>query len=189
MNIVTNFDLLDESYFANKPVNPLKCFKYIFKKNTFYKVWLGGYIVYSCFSMDSIGKAIGSNLLGAGIGATVVSLVASACKIDPYKEEAETKLAGLSSALKQLDIDTNKDLLKECKSDGRVYNLKLNKNKIPHIVESKYILVPSYDNTGIVQEVKETGLVQEHVLGTKTYVLSKGRNQKQKKLVPQYSQM
>ena len=75
-------------------------------------------------------------------------------------------------------------MIKESRLEGKKYEIRLNDKKLPQIIESKFILVPSYNNNG---EVKDTSLLQEHALFTKQYVLSKSRGLEKKKQVLAYS--
>ena len=94
---------------------------------------------------------------------------------DHYKEDSSNNLKRLVSILKELNVDTTYELLKKSECYHKIYNLKLNEKKIPQIIESKYILLPSYDYKG---DITNTSLLQEHVVGSKTYVLSLGKPSK-----------
>lgn len=98
---------------------------------------------------------------------------------DDYKEEAIQNLKKLSSQLTELNISTDYELLLDSKLYERKYKIQVNENKIPDLIESKYILVPTYTYNN---EIKEESILQEHILGTNTYVLSLGSPSKQFKL-------
>ena len=98
---------------------------------------------------------------------------------DLYKDIADLRLKTLVSMLNDININTDYSLIKDSKCYHTVRNLKLNEKKIPQIVESKYILLHAYDNKG---DIVETSLLQEHVMGSKQYVLSMGSPQKALKL-------
>ena len=78
-----------------------------------------------------------------------------------------------------MNIDTSFDLIKESSCESKIYNIKFNKKKIPQLIECKYILVPSYNYQG---DVVETGIMQEHVVGSSLYTLLHGSPQKKLKL-------
>ena len=99
---------------------------------------------------------------------------------DIYKDNADTRLKTLVLQLKNMNIDTSFDLIKESSCESKIYNLKFNKKKIPQLVECKYILVPSYNYQG---DVVETSIMQEHVVGSSLYTLSHGSPKKELKLV------
>jgi hypothetical protein len=90
---------------------------------------------------------------------------------DPYESISQIRLILLSSSLSDINVNTSYELIKEAECYKKVYNLRFNDKKIPQLVESKYILLPTYGFDG---EIIEESLVQEHVVGSKTYVLSKG---------------
>ena len=90
---------------------------------------------------------------------------------DTYKEDAEKRLIIASTALGNMNVSTSDKLLKEADCYHRVYNLKFNKEKTLQLIESKYILVPAYNGLGNITNVS---ILQEHVVGSKEYVLSLG---------------
>lgn len=94
------------------------------------------------------------------------------------KDKALNNLRELSVKLKSINVDTDSNLLLETKEYKSKYKIRLNESKIPYILQEKYILVPSYD----YDEIKDTSLLQEHIIGSKKYVLSKGSPQKKLKL-------
>ena len=98
---------------------------------------------------------------------------------DDYKNKSIDDLKSLVSKFKDLYINTDYDLLLKSELYDKKYKVHLNENKIPFIMESKYILVPTYDFNG---NVKNTSILQEHEIGTFTYVLSIGSPKKELKL-------
>lgn len=98
---------------------------------------------------------------------------------DVYKEESSKRLRMLVSQLKSIDVDTSFDLLKESSCENRIYNLKINK-KIPQLIEYKYILVPTYNYQG---DIVDTSIMQEHVVGSSSYILSRGSLKKELKQI------
>lgn len=95
-----------------------------------------------------------------------------------HKEDAKKELNQLSAMLKDINVNTNLDLLSKSYVYKKEYKLKLSKNYIPHITQNKYIMVPTYDKG----EEKEVSLVQEHVIGSNEYALSHGTPKKVLKL-------
>ncbi len=73
--------------------------------------------------------------------------------------------------LKDMDINTDLDLLLDSYIYKKEYKLEFNKNYIPHVTQNKYIMVPTYDNNG---GKWEKSLVQEHIIGSHQYTLSQG---------------
>ena len=183
MNIIVSYDFIDIVKGSNEPAGPIKLMKYTLKHNPVWKLYMAG-----SFAIDVIrepfGKALGESALGAGGAFMIASLYFLIIKRDPVKERADIKIDELSSLLQKIDVNTNSSLIKESRLEGKKYEIRLNDKKFPQIIESKFILVPSYDNNG---EVKDTSLLQEHALFTKQYVLSKSRGLEKKKQVLAYS--
>lgn len=99
----------------------------------------------------------------------------SATTPDVYSVKSELALRDLVRKLKDVNVDTSFELLKQSELYDKKYEIKLNEKKLPELIQSKYILVPTYDYLG---SVKETSIVQEHIMGSKDYVLSLGSPQK-----------
>ena len=99
---------------------------------------------------------------------------------DFYKDMAINKLKKLVTLLKDINVDTSYDLLLDSEVYDKKYKIHLNEDKIPEVIESKYILVPTYNYYG---EIKETSVLQEHVVGSNNYILSIGSPEKKLKLV------
>ena len=59
--------------------------------------------------------------------------------------------------------------------DKRI-KIDLNESKIPLLMQEKYVFVPAYGFDG---KEKEVSLLQEHEIGSRTYVLSVGEPEKQ----------
>ena len=107
-------------------------------------------------------------------------LIPKALNVDFYKEKSEQNLKQLSLKLNEYFIKTDYDLLKQSELLKRKYKIHINKDKMIEIMEKKYILVPTYDFNN---NIKNTGILQEHVIGTDEYVLSLGSPKKELKLV------
>ena len=80
------------------------------------------------------------------------------------------QLAKLSSQFNNLNIHTDYDLLLETELYYKETKLVFSKG-LPDIVEKKYYNVPSYTITGDIEPVS---IEQEHVVGSKEYVLTLG---------------
>ncbi|MCI9586085.1 MAG: hypothetical protein HFH45_05600 [Bacilli bacterium] len=85
----------------------------------------------------------------------------------------------LSKKLESLNINTNGDLLMDAYKYKTEYEIDSH-SKIPLLVQKKYINIPSNDD-------KEVSLLQEHVIGSHTYTLSKGKPSKQMAFKPAFS--
>ncbi len=101
---------------------------------------------------------------------------------DVYKDRASERLKTLIPYLNDCNVNTDYDLIRKSQLNSKIYNIRLNAKKIPYILESKYLLVPSYDYK---KDIIDTPVLQEHVVGSKLYTLSTGSKQKKLQLVYQ----
>ncbi len=90
-------------------------------------------------------------------------------KRDMYRERAKSDLFVTLQCLRGLGVNTDYEFLLDSYAYESKYHFTFNMKKLPILLESKYIMVPSYGFDG---DVKETSVLQEHVVGSKNYVLS-----------------
>ena len=107
-------------------------------------------------------------------------LVDKAMGIDTYATKAMNRLKKLVGELDSINVKTSYDLLLDSELYEKNYRIEFDDNKIPFLLEEKYILVPSYSYNG---EVRDTSILQEHEVGTENYVLSVQEPVKKYKLV------
>ena len=98
---------------------------------------------------------------------------------DIYKKVSIIRLIKLVSDLKDQNINTDYDSLLNSELLERKYKVQLNENKIPELMEEKYILVPTNDFNN---NIKNVSIKQEHIIGSTDYVLSIGSPKKELKL-------
>lgn len=174
MNILINYDYIN----AVKDVNEEFSLKKVARNNKirWLKINLPFY-----FGLDfliyqgDLKRSLVMLLIQFGIITSADFIGYTATKRDIYKIRSETNLKKLVSQFKDASIDTSYELLKQSELYDKKYEIKLNEKKFPQLIQSKYILVPTYDNIG---DVKETSVVQEHIMGSKEYVLSLGKAKK-----------
>lgn len=166
MKILVNYDLLKEIQRAKEPFTIVKEMKN--SPSVCITMWAAGTgvgLVYNAplleFSLYSLSVAFVTNAFLTGAAYMLVG--------DYYKKGAFRNLNQLATNFRNLGVDTTYDLLLESENYQKNYRVKLNENCLPCLLENKYILVPSYNNLG---EIQNTSILQEHVLGTKDYVLS-----------------
>jgi len=178
MKLVVNYDLINSVKNVNEPLTPFKIVRN--EKRVWAKFNLPIYAIFNfCFTRDL--KAILEMLLVQFSTLTFAELLALfLVKVDKYKDKSEYDLKKLVSKLKDINVDTEYELLKESTLDSRKYSIRINDKKIPELFESKYILVPSYSYNG---EIRDKSILQEHKIGSSDYYLSVGFPNKQKKLV------
>ena len=92
-----------------------------------------------------------------------------------YKIISKDQLRQLSSQLKDININTDKDLILDSYKYKTEYKWAKSDNDID-LIQKKYIMVPVIENG----EEKEVSILQEHAIGSKTYSLSIGEPTKQK---------
>ena len=115
-------------------------------------------------------------LLGISIamlGTNIINNLKSAR--DERKSQAEGDLSLLCINLKGLDVSTDIDLLKESSIYHTHYEIKLNKYKLPVLVQQKFIMVKTTSD-------EEISLLQEHNMGGFNWELSKKEPKKVYKL-------
>jgi hypothetical protein len=169
MNVEINHDLMKTINNYNSPYTSLKFIKGVYSNYDSAKLALGLYGISNLILYHPIRAAIRTFIVGVGVPA-LVSLYYSLKKDDPFKVKDQDNLAETPEKLKALDINTNEDLLIKTKLTKKEYKFRINEDKTKKIVESKFILVPSYDNDNKLVSIP---LVQEHELFSKKYVLSK----------------
>jgi len=88
------------------------------------------------------------------------------------------ELKSLVILLQNINVNTNYELLLKSYKYHTEYKLEFDESKAPYIIQEKYINIPIYDNGN----EKEVSLVQEHIIGSKSYTLSYGSPKKVLKL-------
>ena len=171
MKLVINYDFFNAILDVNQDFSPLK----IIRNN---KKALGIYDV-SFFTLDYLViKNIPISLILTmiqNIGFYVAMYDYNYHdKIDVYKERAIKRLKELVIDLNESYIYTDYNLLLKSELIGRDYKIHLNE-KIPNILETKYVLIPTYDFNN---NIKNTALIQEHEIGSNEYILSLGSKKK-----------
>lgn len=87
-------------------------------------------------------------------------------------EKAKRNILTLSSQLQDLNIATNYELLLQSEMYEKRTKFILNDIHLPDLMVQKYIYIPAYDYSG---DIKPVSIEQEHIVGTKEYVLTLGK--------------
>ena len=90
---------------------------------------------------------------------------------DTYEMKARRLLKELVVKLEDLNIRTDYDSLLQSELYEKHYKVDVNDGFLPKILEEKYVLVPGRFFRG---EMEDISVLQEHVVGSKEYVLSLG---------------
>lgn len=179
MKIKVNYDLIDKIKQSQKGITLSKTAS----KNFKYGIYM--FSIYTILDLMLSENKDSNVLLAASIGAsafyllkTLVDEMMNKCLKEKQKQDALIDLIFLTRKLKKINIDTSPELLIDSKIQSVEYKINLNEEKIPNLLQNKYILIPTY-NDG---EIKEKYVLQEHVIGSKEYTLSSGYPQKVLKL-------
>ncbi len=176
MKLVIDYDLIQEIQNAKEPFGPFK----IVRQNKHLKAL-------SVPLMFSITLALSQDVLQSliilpfqvavelGFEIFSISLLYQHAG-DPYAKIAKDRLEHLVPRLKNLYVDTSYKLLLDSEVYHSEYKVHLNEKNLPYLLNSKYIIVPTYNSNG---DIKRTSILQEHVVGSEKYVLSIGSKTKQ----------
>lgn len=171
MKLKINYDFFEKIKDVKEPHNPLKIIR---NNKNFIVLYLSFCTVFDLLIFDSFDKFLSKVLIDFSIlfgGASLTCAIELLLEIDDYAKMAKENLKKLASSLNSLHLNTNYELLLESQLSCKQYKINLNEKKIPQILESKYILVPTYNYNN---EIKNVSILQEHVVGSKTYELTLG---------------
>ena len=174
MNIIINYDLLEEIRNAKEHLSPWKLMRCKRKKFCFY--YVPAITLLNSFLVD--GSVLPSLICSLGLVSIYETLPEMLSKSDAYRERAYRRLPRLARQMNDNNVKTSEELLLRSCLDAKEYHFYWNENKLPAILEQKYILVPTYSDDG----EKDMPIVQEHTIGTNRYVLSIGRYNRGKRL-------
>jgi len=175
MKIINSYDLIDTINLARDGLT----FQNALKQNVKYTplmASLGICLGITIHGLD-FNKVLGQTILttpvlyGTAVAISIV-LIKYLLKQDPrlvVKEMAEITLKKLALKLCANDIETNYEMLMTATTIYQTdYKIKFNENKLPSIMQNKYILIPTCDTS----EIKDTLILQEHKLFSNEYIIS-----------------
>lgn len=173
MKLLVNFDLIESVKNVNQPFTIFKLVRN--RKRTWTTINIPIYTAIDFAFKKNIPETLELVAIQLGFVAVLETIMNHALGVDPYFNQSDRNLKTLVPKLNAINVETDYELLKKSTLDGKKYQVRLNEKKLPELVETKFILVPSYNYNG---DVKETSMLQEHVVGTHEYVLSVGSKQK-----------
>lgn len=180
MKIIVNYDLLERAAEAKYKFSLVKEAKRATKFCAFFygAIWTPYYAVTRdpiSFSqyLDTLPFSF---LLGSGM---ITLMYVMEAYFKNVSVSAWVDLQRLSKKLEALNIDTTGALLMDAYKYKTEYEFDSD-SKIPLLVQKKYINIPSNDD-------KEVSLLQEHVVGSHIYTLSKEKPSKQMAFKPAFS--
>ena len=175
MKIINSYDLIDTINLARDGLT----FQNALKQNVKYTplmASLGICLGITIHGLD-FNKVLGQTILttpvlyGTAVAISIV-LIKYLLKQDPrlvVKEMAEITLKKLALKLCANDIETNYEMLMTATTIYQTdYKIKFNENKLPSIMQNKYILIPTCDTS----EIKDPLILQEHKLFSNEYIIS-----------------
>ena len=172
MRLTINYDFFSAIRDVNEPYGALK----IVRNNkmrymAYFPVWTT--IDYALIrnTPETIGFVVFQYILALGSDL----IIDRDSGIDPYATKAAKRLKKLVSALEDINVKTEYQLLLDSVLYAKEYKVERN-NKGTFLKEEKYIYVPSFNYNG---DIRDKSILQEHALGTDVYVLSIGECQKQ----------
>ena len=183
MKIMINFDLINAVLDVNQGFSVKKIVRN--KKRQWAIINYPIYIVLDvACSKGNIGYALG--LLAFQTGITIIPEYLSGLIInhDIYKLRSEERLKKLIPKLQDNHLSISYQQLLKSELYERRYHFEFNKGKLPELMEEKYILVPCHNPYSCDHREREVSILQEHVIGSKEYILSIGTPSKQYKLSP-----
>lgn len=169
MKLRINYDFFEKIKDVKEPHNPLKIIR---NNKNFIILYLSFCTTYDLLVFDSFNEFLSKALIDFSIflvSASLTCAIEFLLEIDDYAKTATENLKELASSLNSLYLNTNYELLLESQLSCKEYNIILNEKMIPQILESKYILVPTYNYNN---EIKNVSILQEHVVGSDIYELS-----------------
>ena len=183
MKLLINYDFFNAIKNVNEKTHPLKIIRNEKTKYTLaLPLYLSAILIVGQNQKLSVQDIIIPMLRGYG---TLLSLdfifetIAqkfSPSQMDLYALKSSEKLKELVILLKEINVRTNYDKLLTSELYYKTCNIEYNDGKLPDVVSKKYIYVPSYGFDG---NEKMTSILQEHVIGTKEYVLSQDEPDKE----------
>ena len=174
---MVNYDLIEKIKDTNEDFK-FRLLRKTFKKaRNYYPFWFLVNIALSGKIDNCLKDATFCAAVYIGLSLTLDSL-ANKIVGDIDKEKAIRDLKLLSRLLSCINVNTSFELLQESKEYEKKHTVKLSENKVPYILQEKYIMVPTYNDS----DIKDVSVLQQHVIGTNKYALSIGSPTKVYKL-------
>ena len=174
LKLQINYDLLSKIFETNTGISLKKSSEFVILStsiSTIFEVVSG--LIISSPPEEHLKRILGYFIIHS-VNTTIASLALS--KI--VKILSSIELKRLSNSLKHMNVNTNEELLKDSYKYKTEYEVIHDESLFPKIEQRKYIMVPAYENG----EEQEVSILQEHIIGSKKYILSRGEPKKVLKL-------
>ena len=182
MKIMINYDFVEALKNVNEPLGPFKIIRN--EKRTWVKFHLPLYYLLDLAFLKKFSYATIAVISQFGLLTFNKVLESRIYKEDKYFDKSKSDLIKLVPKLDALNIRTSYTLLCNAEQYDKEYTIYYNKDKLPSLLESKYVLVPYYSYNG---EISDVSITQEHIVGSNNYELSVGSPSKKLKLVKSFS--
>ncbi|MBQ9072466.1 MAG: hypothetical protein IJY25_04860 [Bacilli bacterium] len=172
MKIMTNYDLLSKvqetktGFSVQRTVKPI-----LIRTGINFAILMGFDALHSLTLEDGL-KEILENIMISLMIPTFTIGTADLILSHRTKNISKDILRKLSMYLKEINVNTDSELILE----SYKYKTEYEFNKDKEIIQKKYIMIPVIENS----KENEISVLQEHVIGTKEYLLSCGEPTKQK---------
>ena len=173
VNIIINYDFWEHILDVQEGITTFKIVRN--NKRKWARWHFPIYTLVDALILESLDKTILCLVMQFG-GLTAVEYMAQRYYDDDlYAKIAKKDLTFLAQKLNDNHIKTSYPLLLDSKYYDKEWQIHINENKLPEWIEKKYILVPTYAGDGDIHSVS---MVQNHVVGSDSYVLTLGSPKK-----------
>ena len=179
LKIIINYDLLEKIQEAKHGLALVKTSKRVLLKATITEMV---YMLLTLFENQPI-ETLSESFVRVFCWYLFFHFLLETTDVKQNKTKALEEIKKLAIQLNDLNICTEQKLLMDSYIYEKEYELENEEDSIlPKICQKKYIMVPVYDDG----EINEVSLLQEHIIGTKSYVISYGKPNKQKVFKPAF---
>lgn len=182
MKIKINYDVIDKIFSTNKGYSIQKIHKESLQYFSFIVLPLSTTVEWGNLTDGNPLPFLIKNITSISVY-SIGNFIGQLSIKDVIRCKSLIELNKLLYDLNKIYIDTDLDLLLKSYEYKTDYKIKLDESKIPYILQEKYIMMPTYDN----KEVKETSILQKHIIGSQEYELSRGTPKKSKVLKLSYN--
>lgn len=178
MKIEINYDFINAIKNINEPYNIYKIVRNNKKNWLFFPI--PELLLIDILSYKNMEQILTALTIEMGVLSVGEYFIGKTINKDKYYEKSSKNIRLLSNELNYNNFNTNYNLLLNSELYHKEYNISLNKYKLPLLLESKFILVPTYDRN---DNIKKRSIKQDHIIGDNKYILTSDIPVKEKKLV------
>lgn len=169
MQLQINYDFFEELYNAREPFSALKIVR---NKRKILAIDSVLFFTVNYLISENVGIALSVDAIQVAVFTAIEYLTGKYSKTDPYYISSALELKLLVNRLRSIGIDTNYDKILKAELYDKNFRIDSSKGKLPSIIEEKYFFLPTLADEPI-------SMVQKHEIGSKEYILSRGKPTKQ----------